>query len=86
MSCLRQIRHGEQYVPTFDRRLKMFLGVPGWLEILVIGLITLLIFGKRLPETMRSLGKGLIEFKKGIKGTEDEVKKAVSSEADSRPT
>lgn len=62
----------------------MFLGVPGWMEILVIGFITLLIFGKRLPETMRSIGSGIVEFKKGLKGTEDEVKKTVSSKADNK--
>lgn len=52
----------------------MFLGVPGWMEMLVIGFITLLLFGKRIPEAMRSLGKGIVEFKKGLKGTEDEVR------------
>ena len=47
----------------------MFLGVPGWLEMLVIGFVTLLLFGKRIPEVMRSLGKGIVEFKKGLKGS-----------------
>jgi sec-independent protein translocase protein TatA len=66
----------------------MFLGVPGWMEILVIGFITLLIFGKRLPDTMRSLGKGVVEFKKGLKGIpeEEEVTKVVSSEVDNKTT
>ena len=64
----------------------MFLGVPGWLEMAVIGFITLLVFGKRLPGTMRSLGKGIVEFKKGLKGTEDEVGNAVSSEVGNKTT
>ncbi len=53
---------------------------PGWMEMAVIGVIALLLFGKRLPEVMRSLGKGIVEFKKGVKGIEDEVEKS-SSEA-----
>src|SRR5438477_2620834 len=43
--------------------------------ILVVG-IGILLFGKRLPEVGRSLGKGIVEFKKGLKGVEDEVEEA----------
>ena len=32
-----------------------------------------LLFGRKLPEVGRYLGKGIVEFKKGIKGLEDEV-------------
>jgi sec-independent protein translocase protein TatA len=46
-----------------------------WLVILVIGL---LIFGRRLPEVGRSLGRGIVEFRKGIKGIEDEVESETS--------
>lgn len=53
---------------------------PGWMEMAVIGVIALLLFGKRLPEVMRSLGKGIVEFKKGVKGIEDEVEKTGSEE------
>ncbi len=49
------------------------LGMP---ELLVIGVIMLLLFGRRLPEVGKSLGKGIIEFKKGINGVEEEVNKA----------
>jgi sec-independent protein translocase protein TatA len=38
--------------------------------LLVIGII---FFGKRLPEVGRSLGKGIVEFKKGLRGLEDEM-------------
>jgi sec-independent protein translocase protein TatA len=41
-------------------------------ELLVLGFIALLLFGKRLPEVMRSLGKGVTEFKKGMSGLEEE--------------
>lgn len=63
---------------------------PGPWEMMIIGLIALLLFGKRLPEVARSLGKGLVEFKRGVKGIEDDVDHAsyvdddVSSSA-SRP-
>src|SRR3954447_6647136 len=49
------------------------LGMPSGFEWLIIAGIGLLIFGKRLPEVGRSLGKGIVEFKKGLKGVEDEV-------------
>lgn len=42
-------------------------------ELLVILTVALLLFGKRLPEVGKSLGKGIVEFKKGLKGIEDEV-------------
>lgn len=46
------------------------LGGPEMLLLLVIGV---LLFGRKLPEVGRYLGKGIVEFKKGIKGLEDEV-------------
>jgi sec-independent protein translocase protein TatA len=59
------------------------LGLPGGAEWIIILAFGLLIFGKRLPEVGRSLGKGIVEFKKGLKGVEDEVEEA-SSQADKR--
>src|SRR5882724_6021828 len=52
------------------------IGMPGGAEWLIIAAIGLLLFGKRLPEVGRSLGKGIVEFKKGLKGVEDEVETA----------
>lgn len=54
---------------------------PGPMEMLIIGIVAVLLFGKRLPEVGRSLGKGLVEFKKGIRGVEDEMN-SVTREAD----
>ncbi len=56
--------------------LAFFPGAPGPFELLIIGVIALLLFGKRLPEVARSLGKGIVEFKKGVRGIEDEVDNA----------
>jgi sec-independent protein translocase protein TatA len=47
--------------------------MPGGAEWIVIAAIGLLLFGKRLPEVGRSLGKGIVEFKKGLKGVEEEI-------------
>src|SRR5919107_3202805 len=53
-----------------------FISMPGGAEWLIIAAIGLLLFGKRLPEVGRSLGKGIVEFKKGLKGVEEEVESA----------
>lgn len=53
-------------------------GLGGW-EIGVLLLLGLLLFGRRLPEVGKNLGKGIVEFKKGIKGVEDEIEQASSS-------
>jgi sec-independent protein translocase protein TatA len=47
-------------------------GMPGGMEWLVIIVIALLIFGKRLPELGRSLGRGIIELKRGLGGRDDD--------------
>jgi sec-independent protein translocase protein TatA len=42
-------------------------------EMIILLIIGVLLFGRKLPEVGRYLGKGIVEFKKGIKGLEDEV-------------
>jgi sec-independent protein translocase protein TatA len=54
--------------------LALFTGMPGWPELLIVAVIALLLFGNRLPSVMRSMGQGITEFKKGVKGIEDDVK------------
>ena len=66
------------------------LGVIGGPEIIVILLIVLVLFGgKKIPELMKGLGKGVKEYKKAVNSVEDEVNgildesdKAGNTEAD----
>ncbi len=61
--------------------------VGGW-EILVIALLILLLFGgKKIPELMKGLGKGVKSFKEGMKEVEDDVKeiqKEITSDTDGK--
>ncbi|MDR0835657.1 MAG: twin-arginine translocase TatA/TatE family subunit [Tannerella sp.] len=53
----------------------LFLGNLGTPEIIIIAIIVLLLFGgKKIPELMKGLGKGVKNFKEGIKGIEDDIK------------
>lgn len=53
----------------------------GPMELLIIAGLGLLIFGRRLPEVGRSLGKGIVEFRKGLKGIEDDIEVEVNRPA-----
>ena len=52
---------------------------PGPMEMVIIGIIAVLLFGSRLPGVGRSLGRGLIEFKKGLNGVEDDEPTSTST-------
>ena len=60
----------------------------GWGEIALIALIVLLLFGgKKIPELMKGLGKGVKSFKEGMSKVEnevDEIKKEISDETPSK--
>ncbi len=57
-------------------------GMPGGIEWIIILIVALLIFGKRLPEVMKNMGRGIVEFKKGVKGVEEEVDTSVNKKPD----
>ena len=53
------------------------LGIIGGQEILIILLIVLVLFGgRKIPELMRGLGKGVKEYKNAVNGVDDEVRQA----------
>ena len=53
----------------------LFLGNLGTCEIIIIAIIVLLLFGgKKIPELMKGIGKGVKNFKDGVKGLEDDIK------------
>ncbi len=52
----------------------LFLGNIGATEIIIIALVILLLFGgRKIPELMRGLGKGVKNFKEGLKDVEKEI-------------
>lgn len=57
----------------------LLLGI-GTQEILFIALVVLLLFGgKKIPELMKGLGKGVKSFKDGVNGIEESVKESASA-------
>jgi len=62
-----------------------FLPNLGMTELMIIAFISLLIFGNKLPSVMRSLGKSVTEFKKGISGIEEDIDQAGSPDKKTPP-
>lgn len=59
----------------------LFLGNIGTGEIIIIALVVLLIFGgKKIPELMKGLGKGVKSFKDGM----NEIEKEITDEGDNK--
>ena len=53
----------------------LFIQNIGWPEIVILALVVLLLFGgKKIPELMKGIGKGIRNFKEGVKGVEDDIK------------
>jgi sec-independent protein translocase protein TatA len=61
------------------------LGILGTTEIIIILVLVLLLFGgRKIPELMRGLGKGVREFKGGMQGDDDDTKKQAPADEDKK--
>ena len=49
-------------------------------EMIIFGIIAVILFGGRLPSVARSLGKSIVEFKKGMKDIENDMKSSIYDE------
>lgn len=58
-----------------------FISMPGGWEWIIILVIGLLLFGRRLPEIGRSVGKTIVEFKKGMADIDNETSAAAARPA-----
>jgi len=54
----------------------LMFGMPGWTEVIIIAFVGLLLFGRRLPEVGRSVGKAIVEFKRGVRDVEGDLETA----------
>lgn len=62
-----------------------FISLPGGMEWIIILVIGLLIFGRKLPDVGRGLGQGIREFKRGLKDVEEDVKRDEPAQRKSLP-
>lgn len=63
-----------------------FLPNLGPMEMMIILGLGVLLFGSRLPSVGRSLGKSIVEFKKGLRGVEEDIDEAVNRPASTKPS
>lgn len=61
------------------------IGMPGGWEWLIIAFIAVILFGTRIPMVARSMGKGITEFKKGLKDDSDDDEKPPAPRTPSEP-
>jgi sec-independent protein translocase protein TatA len=63
----------------------LLFGTIGAPEIIIIAFLVLLIFGgKKIPELMKGIGKGVKSFKEGVKGIEEDIKGSQEEEKDKK--
>ncbi len=60
----------------------MLAWVPGPLELTIIAIAALVLFGRRLPEVAKSMGRSIVEFKKGLKDVKDDIDTAATPDED----
>ena len=83
MRRVAAVLHGAAPSRSIQLRGAAMFGL-GPVELLIVGTIAVLLFGQRLPEVGRSLGKSLVEFKKGLNEIKSEVDSATYSQPSSR--
>jgi len=62
-----------------------FLNQVGPLELILIAVVALILFGGRLPEVGRNIGRSLAQFKKGLQDMREEIEREEPPEGTSRP-
>lgn len=62
------------------------IGWPGPFELSIIAGVALLIFGRRLPDVARSVGKSIVEFKRGLRDVKNDMDTSAQLESTSPPT
>lgn len=63
----------------------LFFDSIGWQELVVVGLLAVVLFGKRLPDLGRTLGKSLVSFRKGVEEMKNEIVSAADESTDTQP-
>ncbi len=67
---------------TMNQHILAMFGMPGGVETVVIVVIALLLFGRRLPDVARSIGKSIVEFKRGMREVKDDIDEAAKLDTD----
>lgn len=65
--------------------LGLFAFLDNPLMLMFLGALAVLLFGERLPEVARSVGRGFMEFKRGMQGIQDEVRSAINTAVSTSP-
>lgn len=65
----------------------VFLGNLRGMQLIIVLIVVLLLFGgKKIPELMRGLGKGINSFKQGLNEAKEEINKPIETPAESDKT